>query len=334
MGKGRVHLQDPNVSGRLEALCGGYSAPGGLPIGDLRLDRFVRDEDRVTCRECRSKLREPVSRPPARSPSATYVPRVGARVAADLPPERDRPRAWPTWQAALRALVLARDVGEPLPIIELDPRMPRMPPRWTADGDRAQRASEHLAGVAFAYRHAFESHYRREDGSRVSEDTCRTILVSVIVGERVYIPARARVEYSPSFEHAGDVRPKSRIVTRQPRTISEIAHAFGLDEGEVRGIVGEGVSRFKRHLQAAGLVSGAMEEDMPRIGKNDLDGWEAIAEAIGRSTKTAMRAAVRDAADDPLPVGYQGRGVVASSAELAAWIERETAREAARRRTG
>lgn len=53
----------------------------------------------------------------------------------------------------------------------------------------------------------------------------------------------------------------------------------------------------------------------------DLEGWAAIADAIGRNERTARHYARR--ADDPLPV-YKGLGrAVAYHAELEEWVRRQ-----------
>lgn len=54
----------------------------------------------------------------------------------------------------------------------------------------------------------------------------------------------------------------------------------------------------------------------------DLYGWKEIATALGLSERTCQRYA--STPEDPMPVYTFGRNIRAKSAELMAWVERNT----------
>lgn len=55
--------------------------------------------------------------------------------------------------------------------------------------------------------------------------------------------------------------------------------------------------------------------------ENTIEGWRAIAEALGVSERHAVRYGVRD--DDPLPVRKRFGRVYIQSTELYEWVQRQ-----------
>jgi hypothetical protein len=74
------------------------------------------------------------------------------------------------------------------------------------------------------------------------------------------------------------------------------------------------------------ITESSMSEQKGDLAEWDLEGWDAIAFAIGVSVRTAQRYA--DDPDDPMPIMRFKGNIRAREHELRVWVKRHTQRPA------
>lgn len=228
--------------------------------------------------------------------------------------EFERP-PWPSERHALLALVEAEDAGSPSRSISDPDRAMRVDGgKAFPDGDAAQRQVEHLAPAQRAREQAYAGPWPLPDGTELPAHVCDQILVMWVVGAPVARPVRS---YKTSLirgrvtAYADDIQ----------RDLGRAGYAVGTEM--IRRIATHGRMRMRWWMRERGLIPGA--EMTETITPWDYEGWDAIAQALGRDPSTIRRWASRD--DDPLPVHRLPTGrVVAYRSELEPWLRRQVRR--------
>lgn len=259
--------------------------------------RYTTDESAVTCRRCRKGVRtmsaiealEPVATPTGWQP-ATLGCRTPARVREHI--ETETHLQWPSWRAALRALVSFRDDGAPLKSSSEPSRFETLPQiSRTPDGDRAQRAIDDLAAVSKALSRAYVSPFvvmtlpRRE----VSVEMCLAILVSEVVGKAV-APDKTerRARRAPVMERRPqereDIAAEATKAVGWPVTVTTVAEI--VRRGGLR--IEADLERGQWITQRDDALHRIEESDMSEKGKR-LRGQKEIAEHLQVDVRTVQR---------------------------------------------
>lgn len=229
--------------------------------------------------------------------------RIGCRTPAVLLQELERAR-WGTWRHALNALVIARDEGYPVRS-SADPRRFEVQvfDRYGGgDGDAGQRLAVELAPVAQALDAASASVF---------------VEAPKVIAKELFITATCGKPYSyraPGRKHATRLRTDV--------SIGEVAKAFDFEIHRALSIVLAVGQDFERRLLEKGHVAHATnwerdEHNMADADEHDLlKGWKNIADHVGLSIQTAIRAKEWL---PPIPVREFGGRVEATRSALTSW---------------
>lgn len=323
MSRGRIHCRAQPRPGR-PAEWGVCGLMGG------GIDRYTTDEERVTCRICRKKLREGIEasvyEPPPTGPQPVVM---GCRHAANVrDPHQpiERRKTWPTWRMAVRSYVTAADDGWAMKSTSDPSRFEALPQSsQVPEGDKGQRAVDDLYAVGRALSLAFDGPYVTQTQPRleVSETECMRVLVWMVVGKPIE---------RPTASQTGETRRTMlthRIEQDRAELAADVSRSVGheVTAGMVTAIVRAGGLRIEQSLERGGWVT-QRDEALHRVEESDmtsergkrLQGQKEIADYLGRDVRTVQR---MKSWDPPIPIKEFGGIDIAWTADLDKWIEDE-----------
>lgn len=285
---------------------------------------FTNDMGQTTCKLCLKLLEHAVKVPavpaeviyPYPVPASRYTT-AGIRTALEVRAEfrGERPQ-WSTWQSFLDSYIRLVDDGAGLKSTSNPNRFEGHSPSFEVpSGDQAQRAAGEYAFAVKILETAFT------DGLKLSDVPCRVL---------TQMQCHLLLEQRVAGRRIAPTR-KGGVWTRVPWQLRELAETaskqvgFDVSAGDVHRVFIEGGRQIEELLLARRLIShrdARLREAEVTINKPwDLEGLKEIAGLLGCSADTITRWSEME--DDPFPLRrFMGR-IVASRAEVEAWVKRQ-----------
>lgn len=310
--------------------------------------RITTNEAEVTCRPCRALLDDAADWRRHHYGVAVPVPESDLdsstrRIVNTLKRQGVSARPWPSWRAAVRAYQRWVDDGVPLKSSAAPSRFETVGVSTgeTPEGDLAQRRAGPMSHVRKVLRGAFDRGYEVSTFPTrlvIGPEECLRILIVVTCGADRN--TRTGTSGGKRKQHIVERFPVQRRVYERgavdgDMTMGDVAAraservGFEVTVGDVQHIWRHGARRIEDALWRDELVScrdKSLEDEMAeKITPDwDLDGWEAIADALNLDVKTAQRYE----RDHGLPVQRYGGMVRAESGKLREWLTDFLARKA------